>query len=186
MASIVSVEQIKGLSAGSTPNTITIPAGQTLSIADKLAYSNMPVGTVIQKVRKVVDQPSHANTSSSSYVDIANSAISITPKFNNSIILFSCSIYAHAQTGSPHLEYTLFRDSTDVSSSYSSSKHGTYSPGTDAADNTYDRFNALMSDTPNTTNSITYSIRFRRSSGSNDLYIHSNGINEFYLEEIAQ
>ncbi len=186
MASIVSVEQLKGLASGSTPNTISIPAGQTLSIADKLAYSNMPVGTVIQKVRKVVDQSAHANTSSSSYVDIANSAISITPKFNNSIILFSCSIYTHAQTGSPQFDFTLFRDSIDVSSSYSASKHGTYGPGADASDNIYDRFNALMSDTPNTTNSITYSIRFRRVSGSNDLYIHSNGINEFYLEEIAQ
>ena len=30
MASIVSVEQIKGLASGSTPNTISIPAGQTL------------------------------------------------------------------------------------------------------------------------------------------------------------
>ena len=30
MASIVSVEQIKGLAAGSTPNKISIPAGQTL------------------------------------------------------------------------------------------------------------------------------------------------------------
>ena len=31
MASILSVEQIKGLAGGSTPNTITVPTGQTLS-----------------------------------------------------------------------------------------------------------------------------------------------------------
>ena len=30
MASIVSVEQIKGLAGGSTPNTITVPTGQSL------------------------------------------------------------------------------------------------------------------------------------------------------------
>ena len=30
MASILSVEQLQGLAAGSTPNTITIPSGQTL------------------------------------------------------------------------------------------------------------------------------------------------------------
>ena len=34
MASIVSVEQIKGLAAGSTPNTISIPAGQKLVATD--------------------------------------------------------------------------------------------------------------------------------------------------------
>ena len=34
MASIVSVEQIKGLAAGSTPNTITVPTGQKIIASD--------------------------------------------------------------------------------------------------------------------------------------------------------
>ena len=141
-------------------------------------------GHVIQVVRKVVDQSSHSNMVSTSYLDITNSAISITPKYNNSIIRFTCSIYLHVQPGC-QFGYSLFRDSTDISSLYNSIKHGTYGPG-GTADPTYDRFHAAMSDTPNTTSAITYSVRFYRESGSQSLYVHSNGINEFYLEEIAQ
>jgi hypothetical protein len=50
MGSILSVEQIRGLSSGDTPNTIVIPSGQTLSITDGVQSSDMPSGSVIQQV----------------------------------------------------------------------------------------------------------------------------------------
>ena len=74
MASIVSVEQIKGLAGGSTPNTISIPAGQTL-------YAP---GHVIQVVQGTY--ATSVNISTGTYTFTGLTA-SITPKFNNSKIL---------------------------------------------------------------------------------------------------
>jgi hypothetical protein len=155
------------------------------SLIEKTSGNGVHIpGHVIQVVKKVVDQSSHSNMVSTSYLDITNSALSITPKYTNSIIRFTCSIYLHAQPGC-QFGYSLFRDSTDLSSLYNSGKFGSYGPG-GTSDPTYDRFHAVMSDTPNTTSATTYSIRFYREAGSASLYVHSNGINEFYLEEIAQ
>lgn len=81
MASIVSVEQIKGLAAGSTPNTITIPSGQTLHAP----------GHIIQVV--TVEHGTYVQTTGSSFADTGLQA-TITPKLAASHILIICNVQA--------------------------------------------------------------------------------------------
>ena len=81
MASIVSVEQIKGLAGGSTPNTITVPTGQTLQAP----------GHSLQTVSG--EYSTAGNTTSTSAVQIW-SGVSITPKFANSLIHVQVNWYA--------------------------------------------------------------------------------------------
>ena len=143
-------------------------------------------GQVIQTVRKTTDQNGHTSSTSSSYTDVASSSLSITPKFANSMIRYSCTIYMHCQTGSTRFKWTIFRDSTDLSTLFNSTSYGEYGSGADGANNTYDCWTRYAIDFPNTTSAVTYSVQFARTAGSNALYAHANGINEFMLEEIAQ
>lgn len=184
MASEIIVNTIKAPTTGANANKVIIPSGVTLDA--NAGEFKPPAGAVIQYVRKVVDQNNHAYTSSSSYVDVASSAVSITPKYANSLIKFSAKIFLHAQTGNNHNMYTVFRDSTDLSTLYNATRCGEYGSGADGAHNTYDSFVYFIHDTPNTTNSVTYSIKFKRSGGANNLYAHAQALNEFTLEEIAQ
>ena len=80
MASILSVEQLQGLAAGSTPNTITIPTGQTL-------YAP---GHVIQ-VQSTFKNDTFS-TSSTTYVDVTGLTVSITPHSTSSKILVIAKI----------------------------------------------------------------------------------------------
>ena len=73
MASIVSVEQIKGLASGSTPNTVTIPTGQTLHAP----------GHVIQTI--YAQSTSFITSTTASWVEYLSSTI--TPKLATSKIL---------------------------------------------------------------------------------------------------
>jgi hypothetical protein len=75
MASIVSVEQLKGLASGSTPNTISIPAGQTLHAP----------GHVIA-VYDVLKTDTQTSTSVS-WVDITGLSVTFTPKFSTNKIV---------------------------------------------------------------------------------------------------
>tara|TARA_Y100000114_G_scaffold75915_1_gene69627 strand:- start:125 stop:640 length:516 start_codon:yes stop_codon:yes gene_type:complete len=165
-------------------NNIDTQTGTNIVVASGKVLS--APGHIIQIVRKTVDQSGHASSTSSSYTDIASSSLSITPKFANSMIRYSCSIYMHCQTGSTRFRYTIFRDSTDLSTLHSSTSYGEYGPGADGSVNTYDCWTRVAIDFPNTTSAVAYSVQFARTAGSLGLYAHSNGVNEFILEEIAQ
>ena len=169
--------------AARTGNTITINSGDKIT---GVAGSIGTPGQIIQTVRKTTDQNGHASSTSTSYTDIASSSLSITPKFANSMIRFSCSIYMHCQTNSTRFKWTIFRDSTDLSTLYNSTSYGEYGSGADTSNNTYDCWTRYAIDFPNTTSAVTYSVQFARTAGSGGLYAHANGINEFMLEEIAQ
>ena len=83
MASIVSVEQIKGLAAGSTPNTITIPSGQKI-VASDVGAIKAP-GAILQLISVEATGNYSFNTGSTgTYVDVNALTLNITPKFSNS------------------------------------------------------------------------------------------------------
>ena len=59
-------------------NNIDTQTGTTISVASGKVLTQP--GSVIQVVRKTVDQSGHSYSSSASYTDVASSSISITPK----------------------------------------------------------------------------------------------------------
>jgi hypothetical protein len=79
MASIISVEQLKGLASGSTPNTISIPAGQTLHAP----------GHVIQTQHATMSSQIIVTTVAA-YTDILSCPI--TTKYANSKIIIQASV----------------------------------------------------------------------------------------------
>ena len=89
------------------------------------------------------------------------------------------------QTGSNRFRYTIFEIRL-IYLHHSSTSYGEYGPGADGSVNTYDCWTRVAIDFPNTTSAVAYSVQFARTAGSLGLYAHSNGVNEFILEEIAQ
>jgi hypothetical protein len=87
MASIVSVEQIKGLAAGSTPNTITVPTGQKVVGTD--AGSIVTPGHIIQTQHATMSSMITVS-STAAYTDILS--CSITTLHANSKILIQAVV----------------------------------------------------------------------------------------------
>ena len=82
--STLHVENLKGLTSGGNANKIIVPSGQTLdaSAATITPSANQTVKTSVSR-----SQSALGATTSTSYVDVLTSTI--TPSFNNSILLVS-------------------------------------------------------------------------------------------------
>ena len=159
MASIVSVEQLKGLASGSTPNTISIPAGQTL-------YAP---GHIIQVQKATVN--SRTTFTSTAYTTTPL-ALNFTPKFANSMLHVMCTstlayVAGLATTGA------VFRRVIGGTTSYSplgDTGHGNinspdgatmamYGGSTGSGNNSQAPFTMeWFDDTHNTTNQIAYTV----------------------------
>ena len=102
MASILSVEQLQGLAAGSNPNTITIPAGHTL---DATAGDLVSSGLILQTVHNTFGN--NDNGTSTSFFDTSVN-ISITTQKANSKILYNGMLGFNAST-SKYMHARLLR-----------------------------------------------------------------------------
>ena len=169
-------------------STITVPTGKVVVGTDAGTFKQP--GSSVQLIRNQVNQGSHANSDSTSFFTIGNSVVTITPKYSNSLVRLVFSMYLHIQTGSPYFVYTVFRAITGGGTTNlglaSGSQFGQEAAGADTTDNTYRRFHLEFYDAPSTTSATTYTLQFKKASGSNGLYAHSGGRNEFIAEEIAQ
>ena len=116
MASILSVEQLQGLAAGSTPNTINIPTGQKIVATD--SGSIVAPGQIVQIVNNVLNNNGTGNsqqlTAANSSVEITGLATTITPKLAGSHFLVQCNVM-HGQNGSGWMHCKFSRD---VNSTY--------------------------------------------------------------------
>ena len=117
MASILSVEQLQGLAAGSTPNTVTIPTGQKIVGAD--AASIVAPGHVVQIVNTVfantpASGSSQTISATNSSTEIPGLATTITPKLAGSHFLVQCNVmHGQSSGGWMHCKF-----SRDVNSTY--------------------------------------------------------------------
>ena len=82
--STLHVENLKGLSSGGNANKIIVPSGQTL---DASAATITPSANQTVKTSVFRSQSAMAVSSSTSYSDVMTGTI--TPSFNNSILLIS-------------------------------------------------------------------------------------------------
>lgn len=98
MASILSVEQIKGLAGSSTPNTITVPAGQKIVGTDDASI--VSPGCVLQTVQS--KWYGNHDTTSTSFVSVDDSQVNITPKYSNSQLLIQYHIHQYCRNGDLH------------------------------------------------------------------------------------
>jgi len=170
MASIVSVEQIKGLAAGSTPNTISIPAGQTFHAP----------GHVIQTVYHETTSQVVGGSNTGTYFD-CGMALNITPKFATSKILVNVTMRLFTQQGCNAIVRTR-RDTTNI---HAIARYGLSDNEASVGDGEYYVCHVL--DSPATTNQISYNVQVGRQSGSNNWYVSIDADKStIVLQEIAQ
>ena len=165
MASIVSVEQLKGLASGSTPNTITIPTGQTLHAP----------GHIIQ----VIEGPEFHTTigvTATTYFDLGLS-VTITPKSSTSKIFVMTNVHCYLN-GTGFIALRVVRGSTEV---------------VEAArawgwqDNSSNMVNLTKLDSPNTTNATTYTVQVKAVGISNLPRVNDGGgPSRITVMEVAQ
>ena len=166
MASILSVEQLQGLAAGSTPNTISIPAGQKLHAP----------GHVIQVVNvEKLDTAATNSTMGAGFID-TGLTLSITPQFSSSKIL----VTVDAALGVTNTEFNYMRVVRNVGGGAYSMISEAATPGSRNAIHgmvfgsnqgrvSTQTFNHL--DSPATTSVVNYKIQFATGGGGGYVYI---------------
>ena len=191
MASEITVQTIRGPASGANANKILIPAGQTLTLEDKLSYDNFPANSVIQKIVGRSSALTSANP-----VNVwaeVNSAyrVSITPNYSNSLILLEYGIPMNPTGAANILMACAPWRSTDGGSTQTRSISGAgiasgsrwptatswfrSSNGYDLNDGQHHIVTTY--DFPNTTGTVVYGFQFR-SEGTNTTYFnHSNSDN---------
>jgi hypothetical protein len=102
MASDLTVQTIRGPGSGANANKVIVPSGQTLTLVDKLGYSNLPSGTIVQ-VQSTVSNVSMVSGASQTFVN-TGLIVFITPRFANSrmIIVAQSHIFRPASGHSWH------------------------------------------------------------------------------------
>ena len=160
MASILSVEQLQGLAAGSTPNTITIPAGQKI-VASDVGAIKAP-GAILQLISVSPTSSYSFNTATGTYTDVTGLTLNITPKFNNSKIFLTAKVdLSGAANQRWGLRFT--RDGSVPAGSIGDadgSRTRSHSSGHGVASNGIDNNVGMQFlDSPATTNQVTYKVQ---------------------------
>ena len=160
MASIVSVEQLQGLAAGSTPNTVTIPTGQKI-VASDVGAIKAP-GAILQLISVEATGNYSFNTATGTYTDITGLVLNITPKFNNSKIFLTAKVDISGATNQRWgLRFT--RDGSVPTGSIGDadgSRTRSHSSGNGLASNAVDHNVGMQFlDSPATTNQVTYKVQ---------------------------
>tara|TARA_B100000683_G_scaffold87112_1_gene85969 strand:+ start:8485 stop:9069 length:585 start_codon:yes stop_codon:yes gene_type:complete len=168
MASILSVEQLQGLAAGSTPNTITIPSGQTLYAPGHVINTYQATKTDVQAVNNFA------------MVDVTGLSITLTPKSASSKFLIHYRVPCSGNYFTTYLN--LLRDTTILGANADGAGDNRLRvTSCHVSDQTISNSHGIMHvhthaflDSPATTNQITYKIQTcSRGSGNS----HVNYIN---------
>jgi hypothetical protein len=132
----------------------------------KLPTARLPAGSVLQVVNSV--KTSTQSTTSTSYVDITDLSVSITPKFATSKILVMARINHIGDSASNGAFVNLLRSSTTIIDSTAGGLTDTYNAwasggggGMSANDRKITACSIDYLDSPNTTSSTTYKMQMR-------------------------
>ena len=141
---------------------------QGSSFLTSVSSSNMPAGTIIQVVRNV-GATQYTNSSSSTYLNIADINTTITPKAANSVLFFQISFQTFKNgmsTGQSGCEFRL-RDHTNSTTimDYRGVAFQNIASSSQSQDMQYSAFNATTS--ASNTNAREYRLEYRRDSTYN-------------------
>jgi hypothetical protein len=155
MAANTKVSSLYGLNATGTPSSTTFLRG------DNSWASSATAGQVIQ----VVTSTTLANdtTTSNTFVDSSLSA-SITPSSTSNKIFVIVSSRGGCAVGDKAPRYAIFRDSTNITGSTSTEGMSIYQQN----GQTIQSLSITYLDSPSTTSSTTYKLRYRAQDGTSD------------------
>ena len=180
MASTLSVSKIQGLSTAAAPTTVEIASGHKLTGA---AGSIVAPGSVIQTVSN--SNGTAFTTTSTSYVNLIS--VSITPKFSNSKILITGTMFVTHRDyydGRIKLVFDSGSGNTDISGAlYMVRENG--HPNLGFSTNTWGRDCGLygavpyvlnFEHSPNTTNQVTYLIQALTTSNTQTFFFNRGSV----------
>ena len=177
--------------------------GSTLTVdnivgATAAANVKLPAGSVLQTVTKDFTDGTTITSSGTTYTDITNATITITPKYNNSKILIIPSILYYLQDNTSNYIYAAFRclrgSSTNIGPTNSATSDGGYdfgigvapSSGTNSTIQFDNRYTAHHIDSPATTSSTTYKFQcINYQSGRSAVFNHTTGSSLILAMEIS-
>jgi hypothetical protein len=122
--------------------------------------AGLPSGSVLQVVQNT-EEGTQTSTNSTSFVD-ANLSCSITPSSTSNKILVHVTFQQKTSSGGDYGLFGLKRNSTDVK--------GTSFFGTQQNDD-WETVSFQYLDSPSTTSSVTYKLRYKSYAGSNSVFI---------------
>ena len=173
--------------------------GSPVLSSGKVQRVNQPVGSVLQVVNTTYTSTFSQAISARSKLN--NVQVSITPTSSTSKMLVMYSIFFEGNSPDHNWPWFLYRDSTDISAPAAGSRGLSISmPGAayyaDDKDSTPITINVQYLDSPNTTNTITYSPGVYCAAGSATLYVnrsvtdsdtigYERGISSITVMEIA-
>jgi hypothetical protein len=132
------------------------------------------------KVLQVVSTFNSTNysTSSASYQD--GFSASITPSSaSNKILVIGHTGSCDSDTAGNNITITVFRDATDLAA-------GNFFAGARfESANALGNISFVNLDSPNTTSSTTYTVKFKKGAGGGTVYLNNSGKNSITLMEIA-
>ena len=172
-------------------STITIPTGKTL-VGTDTASIKAP-GNVIQVVTKTFGDQTTVTSYGTTYTDVTNGTIAITPKFNNSQILIIPNLSILIQDSGTTYAYFGVRclrgSSTVLSPGLNLDSNGSYDYGFAAPSGTLQfdtRVTAHNIDTPATTSATTYKFQVINYSDGRTTTVNYTGGSTILAMEIAQ
>ena len=180
MVGTLTVQNLQGPASGANANKVIIPSGHTLDVSGGTLVPS--AGAVVSANRINLDTTQIFT--SSTFVDVSNGSITVTPKSSNSIFIVTASCHGYTSTAGSGswsaLVLRLIRDTVDLG-------------GYLVADPYYDGImmpynNEAMhqplikrSDTPSTSSAVTYKVQALTKSGRN---CHMNYFSHGFLEVI--
>ena len=93
--STLHVENLKGPTSGANANKVIVPSGQTI---DTSAGTLIPsAGHIVQHVTTDITSPANTTINTTSYADISGASLTITPKYQDSVMLIMYDIFYFIQ-----------------------------------------------------------------------------------------
>lgn len=161
------------LSATGTPSASTFLRGD-----NSWASAGATAGQVIQVVQ--ASNTTERATNSTSMVDVTGMSVSITPSSASNKVLILVTGNGGVD-GNALAYYTILRDSTDLNTSNGSG----FAVVRGNSGSVYGGVSMSILDSPNTTSSITYKVRFKSTSGSvNAFFSYEGALNSITALEI--
>ena len=173
MASELTVQTIKGPTSGANANKVIIPSGHTL---DASGGTLVPSAGQVVQVVKMTPTNSALSTTSSTFTR-TNLALSITPKFANSLIKIELTACFLNQGG--ELQAQLYKDQVVSNLLPETQIHGDYD-----GNGQYASYSQIYYHSPNTTNTTEYALYVRRNGSTGTCYVYR--AQYMLLTEIAQ
>jgi hypothetical protein len=139
--------------------------------------AGLPSGTVLQV--QTATKTNAQNTASTTFVDVDDLSISLTPKSTSSKIILMCDVTSSGNGGLNSGDFKFVRDSTDIGVGASSGSKlvSSFTSFMNSSSQDTDSSAGFAVDTPNTTSAVTYKLQMRcikqdNSGSSQELFIN--------------